>query len=124
MSIKDAIKSADDRKREPFDAEPYWPGAGTIYVAEMRGADRDSYEMGAKEVLDAKGPIRAFLLVRCLEDKDCNRILANDEVELLANKNGSVLDKLYEVAARVNQLRQADEEAVKKNSANASGTTS
>lgn len=124
MSLKETILKADDRKREAFDAEPYWPGAGTIYVSEMRGADRDSYSLGAKELLDKNGPIGAFLLVRCLENEQRERIFTNDEVDLLAGKNGIVLNKLYEVAARINQLRKADEEAVKKNSENAHGTIS
>lgn len=126
MSIKEAIAAADDRKREAFDAEPYWPGAGTIYVSEMRGLDRDSYEMGAKEVLDAKGPIRAFLLVRCIETLDgtYKRIFSNSEVDLLGDKNGIVLDKLYDIASRLNQLSQSDEETVKKNSQEATGTAS
>ena len=129
QEIRDKIIKSKDYKNEKVHVEEW---GVDVYIREMSSADRlefrSKYLKKDEEenlILDEKGdPIpdveAAFtyaesLLVKTLADEDGKRIFSDDQVEELAQKSGTVLDVLYEKAAKLNNLRQSDIEDLEKN---------
>lgn len=117
MLNKDAIFAAADMPTEAV-ACPEW--GGTVHVRTMSGTERDAFEAS---MLDAKGKgvsnlanIRARLLVRTLCDEGGNRLFADADADALGTKSAKVLDRLFDVAQRVNGLGAKDVEALQGNS--------
>lgn len=102
------IEAVDDRTHEDVEV-PEW--GGTVRVVGLTGADRDAYEA---TFVDAKGKpavqrlrnIRAKLVVKCLVDADGNRLFTDDKAKALGEKNGAVIDRLFDVARRLSGIGQ------------------
>ncbi len=102
------IEAADDRTHEDVPV-PEW--GGTVRVVGLSAADRDAYEAA---FVDAKGKpavqrlrnVRAKLLVKCLVDEDGNRLFSDDKAKALGQKNGAVVDRLFDVARRLSGIGQ------------------
>lgn len=124
MGLREAIEAASDRPREAVDVSDYWPDAGTVYVSVMSGTDRDSWECSLQEALDKKRDLMALMLVRCLTDEQGQRLFRDDEAALLGGKNWIILDRLCEVARRLNRTSRAATDAIEKNFAGALGAAS
>ncbi len=124
MSLKDAILKAVDRKREAVDVSEFWPEAKTVYIAVMDGTARDSWECNVRDALNEKKDLTALYLVRCLEDENGARIFTDEDVTALGSKNWQALDKLYDVAVRLNKTSRAALEELEKNSVGPTGTSS
>ena len=118
----DDILAIHDKEFEDVEV-PEWDVI--VRVAVMSGADRDSWELsmmtidssGKDTSLNTQGLSRANLLSRCIIDVDFNRLFVTDEqIKALSNKSAVVLDRLYEVAQRINKISDDDIEDLEKNS--------
>ena len=118
----DDILAIHDKAFEDVDV-PEWGCA--VRVAVMSGVDRDGWELsmmtidksGKDTSLNTSGLSRANLISRCIVDEDFNRLFVTDEqIKALSNKSAVVLDRLYEVAQRINKISDDDIEELEKNS--------
>lgn len=104
----DDILSADDRQHEDVEV-PEW--GGTVRVVGLSGTDRDAYEAS---FVDAKGKpapqrlrnIRAKLLVKCLVNENGGRLFTDAQAQALGEKNGAIVDRLFDVARRLSGIGQ------------------
>lgn len=109
-TLRDQILAASDRPREKVDV-PEW--GISVFISTMSGAERDGFESeivtlhGKKTRLNLQN-IRAKLVVRTLVDETGQRIFSDADVAELGKKSSSVLSRLYEVAQRMNGLREED----------------
>jgi len=102
---------------------PEW--GGDARIVGFSGAARDAWESdllaagaghdGESVVKSRMENIRASLVARCLVDADGNRLYSDAEIAALGRKSAVVLDRLYEVASRLNKLRKSDIEELEKN---------
>lgn len=119
----DDILAKQDKDFEDVEV-PEW--GGMVRIAAMSGTDRDRWELsmmqaddkserGFKMNFDAYSRVR--LVALCLVDDDFQRVFVTDEqVKVLGQKSGAVMDRLYGVAQRVNGLSDEDIEDLEKNS--------
>lgn len=119
LSRETALK-ADDLPRERVDV-PEWGEGAYVYVRPLTATERDSWEMYAVEMRgrwksESVFPgLRASLIVRCAVDDDGNRIFLDTDVDQLGDKSGKALDRIWEVATRLNGMTAKDVEDLKKN---------
>ena len=114
---RDQILAAIDVKIEPVEC-PEW--GGTIYVRNMTGKAREKFErsryrMHGKDIEVVHENTRASLLVASVCDKDGNLVFTEADIDALNEKNGAVLDRLFDVAQRLSAMRKEDIEARAKN---------
>lgn len=116
---RDQILSADDRKTEKV-AVPEW--GGDVLVSVMSGEQRDSYENLITEVgADGKARhkldnLRAKLVSCCLVDEAGNCLFTEKDVKALGSKSAAALQRVYNVAARINRVTEDGVEDAAKNS--------
>lgn len=106
MSLRDQIKQAGIRKPVKVHL-PEW--GFDVYVRVMTVGERDFYEnlwlsRGTGGVKD----FRSHYLVRVLCDETGKRIYGDDDVAEVAALDGSVLAKVFDIAAAHNKLTEAD----------------
>ena len=119
---REQILAAVDQKIEAVDV-PEW--GGTVYVRNLTGKRRDQFERSRYRVV-GKGTdkdvevvtenTRASLLAMTVCDKDGVLVFTEADIEALGEKNGAVLDRLFDVAQRLSGMRPADIVARAKNS--------
>lgn len=99
---KERILAADDMKRESVDI-PEW--GGIVYVRTMTGTERDTWERMMIAAKDKTSyPLRASLCALCICDDVGNRIFAVDEIDSLGEKSSAALDRIFEIATRLNKI--------------------
>ena len=105
LSREDIIQAADLGRPVPVEV-PEW--GGTVYVRQITAAERDQWE--ARIVAEGARPqnVRAGLLVYALADAEGKRLFADEDVTRLGRKSAKVLDRLFDVARRVNALGEED----------------
>ncbi|MFP3890982.1 hypothetical protein [uncultured Ralstonia sp.] len=116
---KDQILGASDLPNQTVPV-PEW--GGDVIIRTMTGAARDAYEASmvvfkdGQRVADLTN-MRAKLVAATLVD-DTGRLLftAAEEVEALAAKSASVLERLFRVAQDLNGMGAASVEQAQKNS--------
>lgn len=114
---KEQILQADDLPRELVSV-PEW--GGEVYVRTMTGAERDAYE---KSILDQRGPdgnknmenIRAKLCAKTIVSESGELLFSNSDIVALGNKSGAALDRVFDVAIRLNGLSSKDVKDLAKN---------
>ena len=98
---------------------PEWGGA--VYVREMSGVERDAFEL-ASMVGEGKGThfsrenIRARLAVACVCNERGELLFGPAQAAQLGQKSARALNRIWEVAAPLNGLTDADVEALAGNS--------
>lgn len=114
MLSKEQILQADDLKKELVEV-PEWDGQ--VWVRTLTGEELDSYETSivGKGKSDMRN-IRSRLIARCVVDQDGNRLFADNEAEQLGGKSAAALDRLYDVAMRLNGRSEKDQKELEKNS--------
>lgn len=113
----DEILALDDKAHEDVYV-PEWDSHVRIQV--MGGFSRDAWEMEVYRQNEAGGfeNIRATLVARCAVHPDNGkRIFSEKQVKALGEKSGRALDRLFEVAQRLNGITDEDVEELEKNSA-------
>lgn len=111
-SLRDMILKAVDCPQPEAVEVPEW--GCTVYVAVMTAKDRDQWETEMAGNRDNVN-IRASLLVRCLQDDQGKLIFSRQDADALGSKNAIVVDKLFDVAARINGIGSAAQEQAQKN---------
>ena len=117
MLNRDQILQARELPTEDVEV-PEW--GGTVTVKALTAAERDGYEAS---MIEGKGKgqrvsmknVRARLCVRCMINGDGGRIFSDDDAEQLGQQPASALDRVYEVAARLNGVGNEDIEELAKN---------
>jgi hypothetical protein len=121
---RDAILGAVDVQTEKVDV-PEWGGG--VIVRGLTGDELDSFQGSIRQfrpTFDGKGmePVlvqdgmRAKLLVKCLVDEAGERLFTDQDAPALGAKNGSVIDRLYDVAARLSGLSEEEKAELEGNS--------
>ncbi len=121
---KEALVSAAAAAGMPREVVPvpeFGPGIELILQG-MSGTERDAWE---KSLVIGRGKrrdvntenVRAKLVVRCLVDEHGSRIFSDGEAIVIGTWRVDVLNRLYEIAQRLNGVSDADVDELK----NASG---
>jgi hypothetical protein len=119
MLTRDQILSADDLQKVPLFIEEW---GGEVYVRTMTGSERDAYEMRMVADREKGGgvtgihDIRATLAALTVCSEDGAPIFSLADIEALGRKSCAALDRVCEVAQRLNRLTAADIEELKKSS--------
>ncbi|MCK9281384.1 MAG: hypothetical protein M0P71_12235 [Melioribacteraceae bacterium] len=130
---KENIKECNDIKKE-FVAIPEWTNEGEeeagVFVKVMGADERDSWEYetfvkGNEGKLASKNKeqiiqgsmkrIRSSLVAICSVNENGERIFTEEDIEWLGKKNAKAVDRIYEVAQRINGMRKEDIEGEIKN---------
>ena len=118
---REQILAAVDLKIEAVET-PEW--GGNVFVRNMTGKARDAFERTRFKMVKDKVEVihentRAALLAVSLCDAQGHLLFTAQDIEALGEKNGAVLDRLFDVAQRLSGLRQKDTEERLKNSPSA-----
>lgn len=112
---RDEILTAPDLPMERVEV-PEW--GGSVYVRTMTGAERDAWEVNdvkrRKETGDS-GNIRAMLAALTLCDQSGKLLFSLADVETLGGKSAAGLDRVVDVALKLNRITQSDFEDLEKN---------
>jgi len=120
------ILAADDLTTEEV-AVPEW--GGTVLVRGMTGRERDAFEAGLGQERNGKvvqnfTNTRAKIVIRCTVDAAGNRVFDDADIEVLGEKSGAALDRVFEVAARLSGLGDRDVEELAGNFGGTNGASS
>lgn len=116
---KQQIIGSKDLKTERVPV-PEW--GGDVIVRQITAADRDRFEgsiyvgEGAARRTNSEN-LRARLCSLCLVDENNERLFTDAEAAELGKKNADVLDRLFDIAQRLNGMNKKEAEAAKKDSA-------
>lgn len=110
MDLKAKILAASDLPQEAV-AVSEWDC--TVHIRTLTAAQRDKFEEMCS--VNRYGNVRARLVALCMVDDGGQRIFADKEIDALGDKSGRVLDRLFEVASRMNGFSAADAEELEKN---------
>lgn len=119
LLTKEQILQSEDRESVDVEIKEW---GGTVRLAVMSGTARDAYE---SSLIDLKEDgtatrnlenIRAKLVAASIVDEEGKTVFTADSIVALGNKNGAVLDRLYEVANQLNTVTQDKVEDLAKNS--------
>ncbi len=117
MSIlnKNDILNADDLPKELVEV-PEW--GGEVYVRTMSGTERDTFEatiMGEDYSERNYRNVRATLCSLTMVDEEGNRLFTDNEVGALGKKSAAALQRVFNVAQRLNGLSNEDVDDLAKN---------
>lgn len=115
MLTKKQILQSNDLSKELVKV-PEWNGE--VYIRTMTGTERDQFEQSlaiSKDKLNLAN-IRARLCALAICDEDGNRLFTDSEIEALGQKSAAALDRIFEVAQRLNKIGAKDIEDLEKNS--------
>jgi len=114
LTAEQILKADDSSQREKVDV-PEW--GGHVYVRVLSGAERDRFELIVQDGVANKATanIRASLCVRAICDAEGKRIFTDNQAANLATKSSVALDRVFEVAQRLNKLKDEDIEDLQKN---------
>lgn len=116
---KDQILEASDLKTQAVDV-PEW--GGSVLVRTMTGSDRDAFEASMIITLPdgTRQPnmtnMRAKLVALTVVDDAANRVFDATDVDRLALKCASALERVFEAAQRINGLGVSAQDDAAKNS--------
>jgi len=111
--LRDSILAAKDMPEPVKVPVPEW--GKDVWIKVMSGTERDALDAENFQFVDKEVKInrengRARLLVRCLCDELGRRLFSDADAVLLGGKKHDVLDRLYDIAQKVNKL---DAESIK-----------
>jgi hypothetical protein len=121
---RDGILNAVDVQTEKVFVKEW---GDDVIVRGLTGDELDAYQgsirqfrpsfdgKGMEQVLIQEG-MRAKLLVKCLIDEAGERLFTDQDAPALGAKNGSVIDRLYDVAARLSGLSEEEKAELEGNS--------
>ena len=115
---RDQILQANDLETRSLDV-PEWGGA--VRVRALTGVERDALEASA---IQGKGKnrdvnltnFRAKLCARAIVDEQGKRIFEDADIAALGRKSSGALSKVYNLAAELSGISDADVDELTKNS--------
>jgi hypothetical protein len=115
---KEGILAAKDLKTEDVFIEEW---GGDVRIMTMRAVDRDRFE---QSIIDQRGKeqvknmenFRAKLIANTAIDEEGKLLFTMDDVKAIGRKSAKAIDKLVDVAQRLNGMRKEDVEELTKNS--------
>jgi hypothetical protein len=118
MLSREQILAVDDLKREVVKV-PEWNTE--VIVGTMSGTDRDAFETA---IFETKGDntkqnfknLRAKLLVKTIVDEKGERIFTDADIEALGKKSAKALNRIFQVAQKLNGIGQEAVDEMTKNS--------
>jgi hypothetical protein len=116
MLTKEQILSANDLPTQVVNV-PEWNGS--VIVKTMTGLERDSFEesmLKADKKSIAYVGSKSRLCVRCIVDDSGKRIFSDEDAEALGKKSAPAINRIYDVAARINGINKEDIDELEKNS--------
>lgn len=114
MLNREEILSKVSLKKETVFVEAW---GGEVIVSEMSGAMRDAWEQAITQK-DSSGKLvspRAKLVLYSVVDDQGNPIFKDDDLDAIGKLSSPALEKICEVATRLNGLGSSDVEKSKKN---------
>jgi hypothetical protein len=116
LLTKEAILAADDIQSERIPV-PEW--GGDVMVRGLTGSQRDAWEASltirrGKQMIPDMRNFRARLVVLCVVDETGALVFHEGDIDALANKSGSALDRIYDAAARLSGIGENDVEELTK----------
>lgn len=121
MNIAEKILRSEDLPRKQVIVREWTdPDTGepiTVWVRAITGSERDQLESSLLEDKQANKPprYRARLLALTVTDEHGNRIFQEDQVDALGKKSAKALERLINVAQKLNGLGEEDIEELSKN---------
>ena len=116
MLTKEAILKANDSATEKVEV-PEW--GGEVCVRVMTAGERDAFEAEIVEQKERNGKLtpnlRAKLAALCICDEHGKRLFGRGDVEALAQKSAAALQRVFNVAQRINKITKEDVEELEKN---------
>lgn len=112
---RDMILRADDLRRELVHVEEW---GGDVYVRMLTGGERELFEQWAMAYRDGGSSgqtprnVRARLAVLTVCDEQGQNLFTLADVEALAAKASAPLERVFDVAWRLNRLGAGDVEAL------------
>ena len=95
---------------------PEW--GGSVFVKVMSGKQRDAWEEFVVAHKDKDGKIntaglRSMLVATCVCDEFGNALFTDEDIPDIEKKNASVLQRIFDEAAKLNGLTGESAEAIK-----------
>lgn len=127
---RDAILAAEDLRTEEVPV-PEW--GGSVIVRTLRGDDRDAYDLACYASRKARklagqsereDHIRSRLVAWTVVDEAGNRLFSDDDADALGQKSSAALDRVCDVAQRLNGVGAAEVAELAKNSGTEPGDDS
>lgn len=103
---RDAILKAQDLKRESVEV-PEW--GGSVLVRQMTASERDRFEArlfvgdGATRTINQDN-LRAKLCALCIVDEQGKRMFEDADIAALGGKSAAALNRVFDVAQRINGM--------------------
>lgn len=100
---RDAILGADDLHTETVEV-PEWDGE--VLVRSVSGRERAEFEVWVEKADDIEdlADIRERIVALTVVDEDGDRLFTEEDVEALTAKSVSAIDRIVDVAQRINGL--------------------
>lgn len=123
---REQILKADDVTTEEV-AVPEW--GGSVLVRGLTGRHRDAFEAslverrGKRNVPNVDN-IRAKLVAKCCVDEAGERLFTDFDANVLGDRSGAALDRVYEVAARLSGIGDEDLDELTEDFGSPSGDSS
>lgn len=114
MSLREQILSKREQRREAVTIDGWdFP----VYVKVMSGTERDQWEWQWDELRKGEGKKhwRASLLVFCLVDEEGKAIFTVADMEAVGQLPSTDLERLHDVAFRLNKLGKREQERAEGN---------
>jgi len=109
MLTRESILQSDDLPRELVEV-PEW--GGDVYVRTLTGTERDAFEqsMVHKKNKTNLANVRARFAVLTVCDDSGQRLFTDEDAKELGTKSAAALDRVFEVAQRLNGFSKEDAE--------------
>lgn len=104
MLNREDVIGADDLVTELVDVIEW---GGSVCVRTMMAVERDAFEanmLNEDETEHRLENLRARLVAACVVDEDGNCLFSEDDVEALGRKSARAMDRLFDVAQRLNGM--------------------
>jgi len=114
MLNRESILQTNDLPSELVSV-PEW--GGEVYVRTLTGTERDAFEqaLSGKKNKPNLDNVRARFAVLTICDENGKRLFSDGDVKALGEKSASALDRVFEVASRLNGFSSEDAEELAKN---------
>lgn len=108
---KEQIEKADDRPTKEVEV-PEWGGSVRIRVWSGKERERVEQMTNGKSVQQC---VRAAIAAMSIVDENNRPVFTQEDIQRLAEKSGTALERVLNAALELNAIRDQDIEAIAKN---------